>query len=303
MARRASLARQLAAAERASARRDALARELADLDEALLAHAAPWMARLPGVAECDMRWEEMDPVRKDDTVRRCARCEREVHDLPRMSASAIDALLARQRCRARRDGRVVSGACAPSPARFGVRAAGVIVAGLVMGLVGGSAATLLLHRPAFVAMPAPVAPPVASLAPVEPVSLRALSSAYDEPPSPDPAELARLDRHVRWIAPQAWEVDRALLDTQLDAAVREVRAIPYRQRGRTLGMRVFGIRRDSLLGRLGLRNGDVLVDVNGLPVSGDWTHADYERLANVDALFVRLTRRGEERVHVYRIHD
>ena len=61
-------------------------------------------------------------------------------------------------------------------------------------------------------------------------------------------------------------------------------------------------RRDSALARLGIANGDTLLDVNGYPLGEpDRVLEAYTRLRGSDTLFVRLERRGEERVHVYRI--
>lgn len=114
-----------------------------------------------------------------------------------------------------------------------------------------------------------------------------------------------LDRHVRWIAPQAWELDRALVDRMIASTATlhpSVRVIPHEERGRVVGVKLFGVRRDSVLGRLGIQNGDTLLEVNGVSMgSPDGALEAYARLRTTDALFVRLSRRGEELVHVYRI--
>jgi general secretion pathway protein C len=114
---------------------------------------------------------------------------------------------------------------------------------------------------------------------------------------------AELDHHIRWIAPEVWEIDRALVDrvsAESDLVTHEYRALPRERAGHVVGLAMYGIRRSSLFGRLGLQNGDVLVDINGVPLSSPEPLLNVESLARTtNSLFLRLERRGEERVHVY----
>ncbi len=192
-------------------------------------------------------------------------------------------------------------------ARFALRTTGVIAAGLVMGIVGGAATSLSLTRvEPLQPSPSPPrvhrGPPIAR--PVTPVPVHALRSTPEAsaPPAPiAPPEVE--DRRVRWIAPQVWEVDRSLVDELLQVYAHRtgLRFIPHEEGGRAVGVEVYGVRRASMAGRLGLQNGDLIRDVNGVPVA-DLPHASrYPPLRATDALFVRLVRRGEPRLHVYRI--
>jgi hypothetical protein len=67
---------------------------------------------------CDERWEDMAVV--SDHVRRCASCDRDVHDFVGRDAEELRAALRENRgmlcgqVQVRPDGRVVDGACAPA---------------------------------------------------------------------------------------------------------------------------------------------------------------------------------------------
>jgi len=64
------------------------------------------------------------------------------------------------------------------------------------------------------------------------------------------------------------------------------------------------VRRDGDLHALGIRNGDVILDVNGLAIAyPDQALEAYARLRDHDLFLVRLLREGEERVHVYHVRD
>jgi hypothetical protein len=321
IARRRTLERELAEADRAASRRERIARHLAVIDEELADHRSPLVDAITIDTPCRARWEDMQG---DDVVRRCHRCQRDVHDLSRMTREEIEALFARAaetpcvRLRRRRDGRVVTADCPIERPGAGLRALQVVAAG---ALFGGSAAlaftvTAAPHalRPSI---PAPLELRVPPRPPAARVDVRALRSAEEEPPADDgytmgdpgyvarapaPITSADLDRHIRWIAPQAWEIDRALIDRVIahPLSPSAIRALPAED-----GVRVFGVRRGALLGRLGLQNGDTILEVNGVPLtSPDAALSAYARVAHrADALFVRIERRGEERVHVYRITE
>lgn len=318
LARRRARQRELERAEQAAQERDRLRRELDAIDDALREPASV-LETIAMKTPCRARWEDMPG---DDAVRRCARCHRDVHDLSRMTEAEIEALFARAaaspcvRLRRRPDGRVVTADCPVEPPSLVARGARIIAAGMLFG--GAAGVTATLAQPG-VLIPAVASEPLEALPPpprrpvptVDVDALRSTEASPDDdgitrgrtrvPAGPAPAiPTADLDRHVRWIAPQAWEVDRALIDRAIDATsptARFVRAVP-----RDGGIAVYGVRRASLLGRLGIQNGDVLVSVNGRSLASPAGAVEaYAALRHERAFFVRLARRGEERLHVYRI--
>lgn len=323
--KRRALAGELERLERAAARRDRIAGELTAIDEELRARRSP-LELIAIETPCRERW---DAMKGDDVTRRCGRCHRDVHDLSRMTEAEIEALFARAgaspcvRLRRRPDGRVVTADCPVEPPSLARRAARALSAGVLFGAAAGASAAASLSALA-------PAPQVVAVEPLEPrevsrqrapdVDVRALRSREEptddqgftmgEPLPYQPVvdtgiTAVDLDRNIRWIAPQAWEIDRELVDrayAQSASPRMWNRIIPHEEGGRVVGVKVYGVRRDSVAGRLGIQNGDLLIDVNGhrFDDPGDMLEA-YARLRSTDAIFLRLERRGEERLHVYRI--
>ena len=61
-----------------------------------------------------------------------------------------------------------------------------------------------------------------------------------------------------------------------------------------VGIRLFGIRPDSLLGTLGLENGDRLQSINGFEMSDPQKALEaYARLRSAERLTVAVNRRGK----------
>lgn len=91
-------------------------------------------------------------------------------------------------------------------------------------------------------------------------------------------------------------VDRGLVDKLMDdpsQLMRRVRVRPYSEDGKITGFRLYRIRRNSLWGRLGLRNGDVVQSINGIDItSADRALAAYTKLRHTDRLTVSVKRRN-----------
>lgn len=236
-------------------------------------------------------------------ARRCARLARELAEID----EELDALHAQER-----EMRSVFERPAPTSRAVHVAAIALLLgagagataaAALMLSYRAQRIATASVVQPVATTTPAVAAAPVLRQAWVAPAA-RSLPEVHVDAlqsTSAVPAGISRadLDRHVRWIAPQAWEVDGALVDRLLaqGSAATSARVIPD-----AAGLRIHDIRRDALLGRLGLRSGDVLVEVNGRSLTSSAGAFElYESLRTADAIFVRLERRGQERIHVYRI--
>lgn len=76
------------------------------------------------------------------------------------------------------------------------------------------------------------------------------------------------------------------------------RTIPHEENGRVVGSRLYGIRRNALLGRLGVQNGDMLRTINGFEVSSfdQNTDAALTALTTIrgsNQLTVSVIRRGQ----------
>lgn len=114
-----------------------------------------------------------------------------------------------------------------------------------------------------------------------------------------------LDQGITKNSDTAYTVSRSLVDkvlTNQAELMRSARIIPYEKEGRVIGVKVYGIRRNSLLGRLGMQNGDVLRTINGFDMtSPDSALEAYTRLRNADQLTISMLRRGEAKNLEYSI--
>lgn len=100
-------------------------------------------------------------------------------------------------------------------------------------------------------------------------------------------------------------VARSLVDqllTNQAELMRTARVIPHEENGRTVGVKLYGIRRNSLLGRLGLQNGDMLRTINGYDMSSpDSALEAYSRLRGASNLSINVVRRGNPMALEYNI--
>lgn len=91
-------------------------------------------------------------------------------------------------------------------------------------------------------------------------------------------------------------LDRAYLEELLADPVTltsQLRVMPSVRDGVMRGMKLYGIRPGSLPKLLGLRNGDLLVSIDGVALNGmDAAIGTFRRLRKVDTLAVEIERKG-----------
>jgi hypothetical protein len=91
-------------------------------------------------------------------------------------------------------------------------------------------------------------------------------------------------------------LSREALDKVLEGQAdlqRQAQIVPEAENGRVIGVRLFGVRPDTLLGALGFENGDLLQTLNGLDISSpDKALEAYARFRTARDLRVDLTRGG-----------
>jgi general secretion pathway protein C len=109
-------------------------------------------------------------------------------------------------------------------------------------------------------------------------------------------EASELDANIHQVSDTSYTVNRALVDRLLAnqaALMSAARVIPHEEDGRTVGMKIYGIRRSSLLGRLGVQNGDMLRTINGFDLTDPNAILQaYTQLRAADHLTLQLVRRG-----------
>ncbi len=112
------------------------------------------------------------------------------------------------------------------------------------------------------------------------------------PPSLDPAIAAKIHK----VSDTEFNIDRSVVDQILEnqaELMKSARIVPEQKDGKVVGVRMFGIRPDTLLGTLGLQNGDRLETLNGFNMASPEKALEaYARLRTASALNVKVNRRG-----------
>lgn len=151
----------------------------------------------------------------------------------------------------------------------------------------------------FATEEAPARPVVASREPAERPSRRRPTG------TPEGLDAAELEAGISQVSDGEYTIERGLVNkllTNQAALMRTARVIPHEEGGRVQGVKLYGIRRSSLLGRLGIQNGDMLRTINGYDMTApDSALEAYARLRNADRITVNLTRRGQEQTIDYQI--
>jgi general secretion pathway protein C len=114
-----------------------------------------------------------------------------------------------------------------------------------------------------------------------------------------------LNDGIEKITDTKFNIQRSLVDKVLanqGSLMKTARVIPHEEDGRVVGMRLYGIRRNSLLGRLGVRNGDMLRTINGFDMtSPDSALEAYTRLRTADGLTLAIKRQNKDMTIEYNI--
>lgn len=110
------------------------------------------------------------------------------------------------------------------------------------------------------------------------------------------AVLQEVLRSIREISPTDHAVTQRGLDLFLEnqsSLMRSARIVPEQAGGKTVGIRMFGVRPDSVLGRLGFENGDRLERVMGKPMSTPEQALEvYAAMRSAKVIEIDLNRRG-----------
>jgi general secretion pathway protein C len=137
--------------------------------------------------------------------------------------------------------------------------------------------------------PVPAAPAAPAATP-EPAQTAPPSGRGAAPVPPDIAS------KIQKLSDTEFQIDRAVVDSILERQaelMKSARIVPEQKDGKVLGIRLFGIRPDTLLGTLGLQNGDRLESINGFNMgSPEKALEAYARLRTASSLNVKVNRKG-----------
>ncbi|HZF47663.1 MAG TPA: type II secretion system protein GspC [Polyangiaceae bacterium] len=136
--------------------------------------------------------------------------------------------------------------------------------------------------------------PVAKAAPATPASPASTSAARAGKGKGVPPEIAA---KIHKVSETEFNVERSVVDTILEnqaELMRSARIVPEKEGDKIVGIRLFGIRPESLLGTLGIENGDRLQSINGFEMSDPQKALEaYARLRSAERLTVTVNRRGK----------
>ena len=114
-----------------------------------------------------------------------------------------------------------------------------------------------------------------------------------------------IKKGIQRIGPNEFNVDRGVVDKILEnqaELMRQARIVPEQENGKVVGIRLFGVRADTLLGTLGMENGDRLEKINGFDMTSPEKALEaYARLRTADHLTISLNRKGSEQNLDYNI--
>jgi general secretion pathway protein C len=135
----------------------------------------------------------------------------------------------------------------------------------------------------------PPTPPGATAAPAPP------------PPTPSAGGASAvgddIKNGIQKIGANEYNIDRGVVDKILEnqaELMRQARIVPEQENGKVVGIRLFGVRPDTLLGTLGMENGDRLEKINGFDMASPEKALEaYARLRTADHLTVSVNRRGQ----------
>ncbi len=134
--------------------------------------------------------------------------------------------------------------------------------------------------------PAQVQAPPAAAAPPAPMPSGGTA------PGVDPS----IAKGIQKVSATEFNVDRGVVDKILEnqaELMRQARIVPEQENGKIVGIRLFGVRPDTLLGVLGMENGDRLQTINGFDMTSPEKALEaYARLRTADHLTVQVNRRG-----------
>ena len=108
-----------------------------------------------------------------------------------------------------------------------------------------------------------------------------------------PAEMAA---KIHKVSDTEYNIERSLVDEIMQnqaELMRSARIVPDKRGDDVVGVRLFGIRDGTLLGHLGMKNGDRLESINGFSMSDPQKALEaYGRLRTADKLTVKIDRKG-----------
>jgi type II secretory pathway component GspD/PulD (secretin) len=103
----------------------------------------------------------------------------------------------------------------------------------------------------------------------------------------------------------SYKIERGALEGWLDNPVcfgRQARIVPYMQDGVVTGFKLFAIRPNTLYSKLGIKNGDVILEINGVKMTNPEDALKvYQDVKDAKTVTMEILRRGKSKTLRYQI--
>jgi len=109
---------------------------------------------------------------------------------------------------------------------------------------------------------------------------------------------------IQKVSDTEYNIDRSVIDQLIERQSELIRAriVPDQQNGQVVGLRLYGVRPDTVLGALGIQNGDRLETINGFSMASPEKALEvYARLRSAEGLKIQLNRAGKNLLIDYKI--
>jgi general secretion pathway protein C len=111
--------------------------------------------------------------------------------------------------------------------------------------------------------------------------------------------------HIQQVSDNEYNIDRAEIDQQLDNVNQlftQIRAVPHFDGGKSTGFRLFAIRQGSVFDQIGLRNGDIIEQINNEDISDPQKALEmFQRLRNANLINLSILRNKESKNLTYSV--
>ena len=135
--------------------------------------------------------------------------------------------------------------------------------------------------------------------------LRTVEITEPEAHSRSGAEQVDADGSIRKTAADRFLVARSEIENSLDnltQTITQVRATPFLQNGKAIGFRLFNVRKGSIFERMGIKNGDVVQEVNGTVLDSPAAASGLlDVIRTAENLELKLLRQGTPRSLSYTV--
>ena len=142
----------------------------------------------------------------------------------------------------------------------------------------------------------------AGKSPPSPIAAKISGKAAKHEPGKDPKKdrmnlQKMMNKSIESVSDTEKNIDRGLLDYLMEnkqMLMQSGRILPNIVNDEISGFKVYGIRKTSLWGKIGVQNGDVVNSVNGISFTGpEAAWQAFSKLSSTDHLTVNITRRGK----------